>query len=521
MPKKKAASIPERTVTPRTALREALLGRALSAREIAKRVGMRDKEVAEHLPHLARSLATSGERLIVEPAKCLTCGFVFESRGRWTTPSRCPACRSERVAPPSFRVEGAAYPSEAGPRGMWQARRDTPAGLDPAARSRDDASEMAGHESPHDVVLQAESAVSSAIFSTAAAGGERHTRVATGAEALLRAAGAAREGKRVAAVLAPRELLGALEALHAVARARAPIVVHVLGGAGGMSTCAGRDEIALALDTGAGVVVTWNAQESVDLTLAVRRAAEDAETPFLLVTDGSGPVMALPGGGLVDTFLGPCRPVTVGADPYPAVARDGPMGETAKPPAQLEAPALDGKRRERSFAARVPFALAAAMRELGDLTGRTIAPAERYETADAEEILVAVGQAYAAARAAAEALRQEGRRVGAVGVRVLRPFFSSDLVKAVARARAVAVIEPLDVALAPAGPLATCLKAAFADALTWAPGFPGVGHIPTIVSVAFATIVGAVTEREVREALGELSAGDRAKRLLVFGSDGT
>ncbi len=164
------------------------------------------------------------------------------------------------------------------------------------------------------------------------------------------------------------------------------------------------------------------------------------------------------------------------------------------------------------------------MRELGELTGRPLAPVERYETADAEEIVVAVGQAFPAARAAAESMRREGRRVGAVGVRVLRPFFPSELVKAVARARAVAVIEPLDVALAPSGPLATSLKAAFADAITWAPGFPGVGHIPPIVSVVFATFVataGAVTEREVREALGELPAGDRAKRLLVFGSDTT
>jgi pyruvate-ferredoxin/flavodoxin oxidoreductase len=45
-----------------------------------------------------------------------------------------------------------------------------------------------------------------------------------------------------------------------------------------------------------------------------------------------------------------------------------------------------------------------------------------------------------------------------------------------------------------------------------------VGHIPPIVSVAFATLAGGVSEREVREALGELAAGDRAKRLLVFGS---
>ena len=106
-----------------------------------------------------------------------------------------------------------------------------------------------------------------------------------------------------------------------------------------------------------------------------------------------------------------------------------------------------------------------------------------------------------------------------MGVRALRPFFPAELVKAVSRARAIAVIEPLDIALAPSGPLATSLKAAFADAITWAPGFPGVGRIPPIVSVVFATLDGAVTEGQVRETLAELSAGDRARRLIVFGTD--
>jgi pyruvate ferredoxin oxidoreductase alpha subunit len=379
-----------------------------------------------------------------------------------------------------------------------------------------------------EVVLQAESAVSATIFSTAPsghAGGypqtpgiHRHAHVESGAAALLAAAGAAQHGHRAAAALSPAELLGALEALHSVARGRAPIVVHVLpptlGGGDPGSQRTGREEIAPALDAGAGVLVTWSAQESVDLTLAARRAAEDAETPFVLITDGGGPVMALPGSGLISKFLGATR-----------AARPGTEAITEAAPEELDANQrhlkhLRDKRAERSFAARVPFALAGAMRELGELTSRPLAPVERYQTADAEEIVVAVGQAYPAARAAAEGLRREGRRVGAVGVRVLRPFFPAELVKAVSRARAIAVIEPLDIALAPCGPLATSLKAAFADAITWAPGFPGVGRIPPIVSVVFATLDGGVTELQVREALRELGAGDRARRLIAFGSDG-
>jgi pyruvate-ferredoxin/flavodoxin oxidoreductase len=75
------------------------------------------------------------------------------------------------------------------------------------------------------------------------------------------------------------------------------------------------------------------------------------------------------------------------------------------------------------------------------------------------------------------------------------------------------------VALAPSGPLATSFKAAFADALTWAAGFPGVGRIPPIVSAVFATLDGGVGEPDVRSILDELRNGDRARRVLVFGSD--
>ena len=51
-------------------------------------------------------IAASGDTLwlIVEPAKCLACEFVFRSREKLTTPGSCPKCRSERVAPPAFRV---------------------------------------------------------------------------------------------------------------------------------------------------------------------------------------------------------------------------------------------------------------------------------------------------------------------------------------------------------------------------------------------------------------------------------
>jgi len=107
MAKKGEVEVPERGETLRAALREALLGRALTPREISARTSMREKDVAEHLVHLEKSLRKQGERLRVEPARCLACENEIGGRGRFTTPGRCPRCRSERVAPPAFKVEGA------------------------------------------------------------------------------------------------------------------------------------------------------------------------------------------------------------------------------------------------------------------------------------------------------------------------------------------------------------------------------------------------------------------------------
>ena len=105
MTKKTEKAPPERSETPRAAIRAALLGPALTAREISVRTSLREKDVATHLEHLERSLRHDGERLVIEPAKCLACDFVFKTRERLTTPGSCPKCRSERIAPPAFRVE--------------------------------------------------------------------------------------------------------------------------------------------------------------------------------------------------------------------------------------------------------------------------------------------------------------------------------------------------------------------------------------------------------------------------------
>ena len=91
--------------TVREAIRNLLRAGPATAKDLSVEVGVREKDVAEHLAHLKRSLAHRGERLVVTPAACIACGFTFRDRERLSRPGACPRCRSTRIDPPAFRIE--------------------------------------------------------------------------------------------------------------------------------------------------------------------------------------------------------------------------------------------------------------------------------------------------------------------------------------------------------------------------------------------------------------------------------
>ncbi len=89
-------------LTLRKRIAEALEAESLDVREISQRFHLREKEVLDHLQHIARS--AGGKRFIVEPASCSQCGFSFRKRQRLSTPSRCPVCRNEQILSPRFQI---------------------------------------------------------------------------------------------------------------------------------------------------------------------------------------------------------------------------------------------------------------------------------------------------------------------------------------------------------------------------------------------------------------------------------
>jgi predicted Zn-ribbon and HTH transcriptional regulator len=100
-------SIPEeRNETVRREIAAVLQGPALSAKEISAKVRLSEKEVYDHLEHIQRTLNKRDRRLIVTPAECIKCGFVFTKRERLKKPGRCPVCKGELIQEPLFATRG-------------------------------------------------------------------------------------------------------------------------------------------------------------------------------------------------------------------------------------------------------------------------------------------------------------------------------------------------------------------------------------------------------------------------------
>ncbi|MCK4790058.1 MAG: transcriptional regulator [Desulfobacteraceae bacterium] len=76
----------------------------MSARDLSQAIGIREKEVYEHLSHIARSVSAQRKRLIIRPFRCLVCGYVFQERKRFTRPGRCPRCKNGHIQEPMYRI---------------------------------------------------------------------------------------------------------------------------------------------------------------------------------------------------------------------------------------------------------------------------------------------------------------------------------------------------------------------------------------------------------------------------------
>jgi pyruvate-ferredoxin/flavodoxin oxidoreductase len=308
------------------------------------------------------------------------------------------------------------------------------------------------------------------------------------ARAIAEACSIADRGER-ATLIAPVERLAAMrDALRRAASARLGLVAHAIASNGS-------EDLAALCDIGWGVLCASGPEDSFDLSLVARRAAEDSGVPFIIVhglaraTQAAGRALAsvaLPQDRVVQAFVGPLT--------------------RARPEVRSSAG-------DRAYAERVPFALGAAFREYATVSGRRHDVFDKVPLGEAPLVLVGMGPVGDALVCATSELRARGYDVGAVQITSLRPFPGQRLVKTLARALAITVLEPCDEPLAHGALLARDVKSAFTDALTWVPGFPGIGRIPKLFAGACGSAFDVADLAAVCE---NMLADERGRRVFSF-----
>ena len=89
-------------MTRREEIIEILSKEEKSAKELANRFQVELFEILEDLEHIKHSIKP--KKLVMEPALCKKCGFVFRERSRVKKPGKCPKCKGEWITAPLFRI---------------------------------------------------------------------------------------------------------------------------------------------------------------------------------------------------------------------------------------------------------------------------------------------------------------------------------------------------------------------------------------------------------------------------------
>ena len=260
---------------------------------------------------------------------------------------------------------------------------------------------------------------------------------------MITAAGAAAvTGVRVFTATSSQGLLYATEMIYTVAGWRAPLVlVNVSRGLSSPITLEPDHNDVLAMrDCGFLQLHCASCQEVLDTMLMAFRLAEDpgVRLPVIVNLDGfylsfTREPVEIADQAKVDRFLPPFDPENL------RFRAHEPLSEGV---AVLGGPTYSYFRYQTHLASLNGIeAYERISKEFSQIFGRKHGLLEEYQSADAEIVFVMMGSFSTKAKEAVDRLREAGKKVGLVRIRLLRPLPGEALQKALAGKKGVAVID--------------------------------------------------------------------------------
>ncbi|HWB14631.1 MAG TPA: hypothetical protein VG826_35740 [Pirellulales bacterium] len=259
---------------------------------------------------------------------------------------------------------------------------------------------------------------------------------------IMAAGAAAATGVRAFTATSSQGLVYAMEALYTVAGWRVPLVLVNVSRALASPITLGPDhnDVLAARDSGFVQLHCETCQEVLDTILMAYRIAEDerVSVPVLVNLDGfflsfTREPVEIPGQDAAREFLPEFKPS------YPTFRASRPLAQGTA--------VLDGAT-YTYFHYQLHHALKNALQvheEVADQFearfGRRWGAVDEYRLEDADTVLVMAGSFASKGKAAVNRWREQGRRVGLVRLRMVRPLPTRELADVLSGRRAVAVID--------------------------------------------------------------------------------
>ncbi len=201
-----------------------------------------------------------------------------------------------------------------------------------------------------------------------------------------------------------------------------------------------------------------NGQEAVDLVLHAFRVAEDRKVSLPIIVNIDGFTLShviepieLPDQEEVDDYIPAFKP-RYKLDPRKPIT----MGPVGIPEVYTEA-----KVAQDNIIKNSKKVILKAWKEFAEKFGRQYNPVETYRSEDAEMILVTMGSISETAMTAVDKMRDAGKSVGLVRIRLWRPFPGPEFRKAAGKAKVLAVIDRCLPPGALCGPVGAELRSLF------------------------------------------------------------
>jgi pyruvate ferredoxin oxidoreductase alpha subunit len=257
--------------------------------------------------------------------------------------------------------------------------------------------------------------------------------------ALSAAIGASAAGARAYTATASQGLLYMAEALYNASGLGLPIVMTVANRAIGAPINIWNDHSDAMSQRDCGWIQLYaeSNQEAVDLHVQAFKLAEEVSLPVMVCMDGFVLTHAfepvdVPAQEQVDAFLPPFEPRQVLDPDAPAT-----IGAMVGPEAFAEVKYLMHAAQMRALDV-IPEIASEFSQAFGRSTGGLI---RTYRSSDAETVVVALGSVLGTIEEVVDELREQGVKIGAVGIRCFRPWPVDEIREAVGHARRVVVLE--------------------------------------------------------------------------------